>query len=100
MMMEKPPQEEVEPQDSDNSGEDLGGMVTQVSTNLTKMQSMLAEEGVPEELTGRLGQLNDQYKALLKEISESVNGEDEPEAKPPGGVVDSNAGRGGKPLPP
>lgn len=78
--------------------EDFTGMVTQVSTNLTKMQGLLAEEGVPEELTGRLGELNDQYKALLKEISSSVGSK--PEPKPPGGMVDANAGRGGKPLPP
>jgi hypothetical protein len=97
-MNDAPEADEVESQD--DATEDLSGMVRQVSDNLTKMQSLLDEEGVPPELTDRIGKLNEDYQALLQEILDSTKAGDEPQTKPPGGMVDANAGRGGKPLPP
>lgn len=49
-------------------------MVTQVSENLTTMQQLLGEEGVPEDLTAKLGELNQTYQAILGDIMKSMGG--------------------------
>jgi hypothetical protein len=86
--------------DESLEGGELTNIVKQVSDNLSMMQTKLAEEGVPSELTDRLGKLNDDYQALLREIQSAMDKGEASEDKEaaPGGMVDANAGRGGRPL--
>ncbi len=75
-------------------------MVAGVSSALTKMQELLPKEGVPEDLVAELGNINDQYQALLQRIQQaSAGGPKQPApGKPPPGMVDSTGGAGGVPM--
>lgn len=67
-------------------------MVKGVSAALSKMQELLAGEGVSEDLVGQLGQLQQQYQSLLKQIM-SAAGEGQAAPKSPGApMMDANAG--------
>lgn len=71
-------------------------MVSGVSKALIKMQEMLGQEGVPEELISQLGQIEQQYKALLQQIMQSVGQGAKPQAPAPARSV--NAGPGALPA--
>lgn len=64
-------------------------MVGGVSAALSKMQELLSQEGVSEELVGQLGQIQQQYQGLLKQIMAATS---EGQAPAPGApMMDSNA---------
>lgn len=72
-------------------------MVSGVSKALIKMQDMLGQEGVPEELVAKLGEIEQQYKALLQQIMQSV-GQGAPQGQQPAPAKSVNAGPGARPA--
>lgn len=76
-------------------------LVASIGTNLQKIEKALAAEGVPQELTSKLADLNDQYQSILQEVMQSLGGESPGPKKPgsPGtGMVDAQGGIGGVPV--
>jgi hypothetical protein len=108
-MAQQPVMENPSEQSQDNAqgGAPQGGgpfeqLVTSVSTNLSKIQQLLSQEGVPDALTSKLGDLNDQYQAVLQEIMQSLGSESSKGPVKPGGagsgMVDAQGGIHGVPV--
>lgn len=100
-MAQEPVMEDPSEQSQDApAGGGFEQVVSSVSSNLMQVQQTLSQEGVPEELTSKLADLNDQYKAILQEIMHSMTGGKGPmkPGAPGSGMVDAQGGVGGVPV--
>jgi hypothetical protein len=58
-------------------------MVGGVSAALSKIQELLSQEQVPQELVAKVGELQQTYQSLLQQIMQSKGGAPEPQAGAP-----------------
>jgi len=73
----------------------FSSMVAGVSTALSKMEELLPQEGVSDDMVQKIASLRESYQALLQEIMQSVSGKggaEEPQQ------MDAIAGARGVPM--